>query len=250
MVQDEVAAKVTAAISQGLDVRRRAAGGRPLAGLLDEATRRLAARVTAEFVRSPEFERLWVTLNRTAHRQLVAILTGRPAAGGTVRADPDGRLWLDLGPVIEQVLRKLPGMGPAAAGTPPVRLELGRVAAAGRARAAARWLDRTAAWLPWAAAICLLVSVALSRDRRRTVLALGLGTVVTMLTLRAGLSAVRHAGLAAIPPEALGPAVAGHVFDRVTAGLRDTLRVLTLLGVLVAVAALTWAHLKRISWRR
>jgi hypothetical protein len=207
-----------------------------------QGVRQVVAKVTTRFTHSPEFERLWVALNRTAHRQIVAILSGRPAVGGGVRTDPSGRVWLDLGPVIEQVTHKLTAAGLTVAGSlPPVsaRLEIGRVAAAAQARAVGRWLDRTAAWLPWLAAICLLAAVTMARNRRRAMLAVGLGTVAAMLALRVGLMAARHVTLGTIPPEALSPAAVGHLFDQVTTEIRDMLRILAFLGGLVAMAAVT-----------
>ena len=91
---------------------------------------------------------------------------------------------------------------------------------------------------------CLVAAVALARDRRRALLAIGLGTVAVMLALRIGLLAARHATLGNVPPEALGPVAVGHLFDRVTGQLRDVLRALVLLsGVVVAAvvaAILAW----------
>ena len=245
MVQDEVADQVTAAIDERLDLRGRAEHelppiARPLAGPVGQGVRQVVAQVTTRFTHSTEFERLWVTLNRTAHRQLVAILTGRPAVGGGIRTDPGGRVWLDLGPVIEQVTRKLTAAGLTVAGSMPtvgLRLEVGRVPAADQARTVGRWLDRAATWLPWLAAMCLLTSVTLAGNRRRTIVVVGLGTIAAMLSLRVGLMVTRHAILSTIRPGALSPAIVGHVFDRVTIDVRDTLYTIAFLGGLVATAA-------------
>ena len=247
IVQDEVADRVTAAIDERLDLSRRLKSAlppiaRPLAGPAGKGTRQIVAQVTNRYTHSPEFERLWVTLNRTAHRQIVAILTGRPAVGGGIDTDPGGRVWLDLGPVIEQVTRELAAAGVPAAGSLPtisLKIDIGRVAAADRARTLGRWLDRTAAWLPPLAAACLLASIALARRRRRTILAIGLGAVAAMLGLLIALMAARHAVLAKIPPQAFSPAIGGRIFDQLSTGLRDNVRHLALLGGLAAAAAIT-----------
>jgi hypothetical protein len=245
LVQDEVASKVAAAIDQHLDVPARVQDklppvAQPFTRPLVQGVRQVVEQVTDRFTHSPEFEQLWLALNRTAHRQLVAILTGRPAVGGGVRFDPSGRLWLDFGPVIEQVKQKLVAAGLPAANRLPttsVMIEIGRVPTVDRARAVGPWLAYTATWLPWLAGICLLASVALARHRQRTTLVVGLGIVVAMLALRGGLAVTRDATLTAVPPETLSSAVVGHLFDQLTAQLRAEVRMVVFLGALVTAAA-------------
>jgi hypothetical protein len=248
LVQDEVASKVSAAIDQRLEqpgTRTWAQDklppvAQPFTQPLVQVVRQIVEQLTDRYTHSPEFEQLWVTLNRTAHQQVVAILTGRPAVGGGVRLDPSGQLWLDLGPVIEQVKQKLVAAGlPAASRLPTTSatVKIGRVAGVDRARTAGRWLGY-AAWLPWLAGIFLLASIALARRRRRTILVVGLGIVAAMLALRVGLAATRDATRSAVPPQALSSAVVGHLFDQVTAGLRATVRIVAFLGGLVAAAAI------------
>ena len=60
-------------------------------------------------VQSDQFQTLWVSANRTAHAQLVAVLTGKTTAG--ITANSNGEVQLDLSSVSKLVSDKLQSTG-------------------------------------------------------------------------------------------------------------------------------------------
>ena len=151
-------------------------------GLLGEAAQKAAQRALASGV----FQESWRRSQRITHRQLVALINGRTIAGRAV--------ILDLRPMLGLLAERV-GLGPkAVAGLPRDRGrfvvmtqdQVDQVQRAGR-------LLRSATW--WASVLSLALlagAVATARDRRRALLAAGVGLVITSLLLLA----VQRVGIA------------------------------------------------------
>jgi hypothetical protein len=82
---------------------------------------RLAGDAISKFMASPVFQKLWVTVNRFAHSQLISVLNGSSA----LVASTGGQVVLNLAPLINDVLasvsRKLSATLGVSIPLPPVR---------------------------------------------------------------------------------------------------------------------------------
>ena len=118
-------------------------------------------------------------------------------------------------------------------------------------RETAKIVDRTHAALPWVVLGLLLASVAVNRNRRRAVLAVGIGVVTTAVIMLLVLKGIR--------PEVVGLAsgtanqnAVGAVWDQVTAALYGRIWWLLLPGVALMLFAMVagpygWARSFRAS---
>ena len=156
---------------------------------LDPGSRRTVATAVAQAVDSDEFEDVWRTANRSAHGQVVRILED----DGRVPTR-EGRVVVELGPVIETVARSLEQRGLVeAAAVPPVQasVPLIRVTDLDRARAAYQVLDAAGFWLPALWLLLVALTLLLATERRRAAVWLALGSIVGLVLLVLGLLVAR-----------------------------------------------------------
>lgn len=204
VIQDEVAGKVSTAISTRLDAADLAAGALPpaasfLAGPLGDAVEEFVQRETSDFVRSPAFVTLWAELNRTGHTELVRILNGEEAQSVSVRA---GRLTLDLGPVVQAVRDRLVAAGLSVVATlPQIELVVDVASAQGveRAQVLVGHLDLLATVLPLVAVALLLGAVLLTRRRWTSAAAVLVAAAWSMVVARAALAYGAHLAATHVP---------------------------------------------------
>jgi hypothetical protein len=244
VVQDEIATKATDALLNRIDVAGLVRDNlppvaQPLAGPIAQGVRQFVSTTAHDFTRSEAFPRMWLSLNRVGHEQVVAVLTGK--GGGAARVDASGRLFLNLGPVIDEVKQRVAAAGLSfVASLPSINpvVEVAKVPGLVKARTLVNWLDRLATWLPWLGLACLAGAVALRRGRRAaTLLTVALSVFAAMLALRVGLTLGREAAVSRVPGESLSPVAVAQIFDTVTGGLRAGLRVVAVAALLLALAA-------------
>jgi hypothetical protein len=207
-----------------------------LAGGLQQAIR---SRIDA-FVASDEFARLWDEANRRVHSRVVALLT--TGESGRLRLDDD-TVYLDFGAAVERVRTGLEerDLDRLAAAIPPSvdgRVTLLKSEGFATARRGLDLLESLTIVLPILALLCLAGHVALSRPRRRGLLRVGLGLVVTALLLLAVVGIARSAYLDAIDQEVLPREAAADIFDALIALLRTGLRAVAIAAVALALLAL------------
>jgi hypothetical protein len=230
----------------------------PVAGQVHDAMQKTVTRV----LRSDRFQPVWVAANRRAHEQALAIVYGT----SKVVSAADNNVRIDLLPLINQVLRLLSDQLPTlfgkqlslpdiSSGEIPANLRA-RVADAlgvrlpanfaqftvydaGRLRAVQRTVvtfKRGLAALVAGTLLLLILALAISPRRRRTVLQLGLWLVVAAVAVTASLRAVRAQLLAQVPEGVYRDGTAAAV-TIVTATLRTRGVQLIWLGALVALVA-------------
>lgn len=88
--------------------------------------------------------------------------------------------------------------------------------------------------------VCVLLIGAGSyviRDQRRMILGAGLGLAAVMLATGAALTAARHSYLDGVPANVLPAYAAAALYDTLVRFLRDAIRSIVLIGLLVVVAA-------------
>jgi hypothetical protein len=211
-----------------------------LSAPLQSAATSLVTAVTTRFVESPAFVTLWETVNRVAHTSLVAILTGKHAQG-TALTVKDGILYLDLAPIVAAVKTRLVDAGLTIAAKVPAvgtTIELVQLKGLTHAQSAVRLLDRLANWLPLLALLCFAGAVLAARRRRRALIVSGFATAAGMLVLAIGVLIGRRIYLDALPLRYLTAQDAGGVFDTVVRFLREGLRIVFVVALIVC--ALVW----------
>ena len=244
-VQQAVAERLDAAISSRVDYAALLSEALPdqadplapaLAGALRQAVR---SRLDA-FVASDEFAGLWEEANRRAHSRVVALMT--TGESGRLRLDDD-TVFLDLGPAVDRVRSGLQerGLDRLASAIPPsVDGQVTLLQSEGfvKARRGIDLLEGLTIVLPILALLCLAGHVALSRPRRRGLLRVGLGLIVTALLLLAVVGIARSAYLDAIDADVLPREAAADIFDALVGLLRTGLRVVAVAAVVLALLAL------------
>ncbi|MFF5992089.1 hypothetical protein [Prauserella flavalba] len=205
-----------------------------LAGPLESSLRGFVHDQVAGIVASPQVAELWERSLRSASEQMNAVLSGQSQA--VVVAD--GQVRLDLAPFINEtkqqlvqsgftVANRIPDVHPTIAITDATTLE--------RTQGAYSLLDKAATWLPWIALALLALGVYVARRHRRALLGAGLGVALAMLTVAAALLVVRGALVNAVPPRAT--VAAGDSYDLIVRFLRDGLRLLFVVSLVVALGA-------------
>ena len=255
-VQRAVADKLDAAITQRVDFDALLREALPdqtdalapaLAGGLQSAIR---SRLDA-FVASDDFATLWDEANRRAHSRVVALLTTGESKRLLLEGDT---VYLDLGPAVDRVRTGLEerGLDRLAAAIPPSvdgRVTLLRSEGFVKARKGVDLIEGLTIVLPILALLCLAGHVALSRPRRRGLLRVGLGLVVTALLLLAVVGIVRSLYLDAIDQQVLPRDAAADIFDALIALLRVGLRVIAVVAIVVALLALGLGRTDAIATR-
>jgi hypothetical protein len=208
----------------------------PIAAGAENLVREAAARV----VESEQFAALWAEANRVAHGGVVVALTG---AEGEVASVSDGKVVLQLGPMVQRVLDRVDarfGLD-VSARVPAERLDVDFVIVDSEQLAdvqvAVRWLDRLA-WFSAVLAVGLLAAaVAVAADRRRGLLFVGVGVVVSMVLLRVGFAFGRDLYLTNLPDVVEHPDAALAIFDTLVRYVLQGTRVLFIIGLVMIVAA-------------
>jgi hypothetical protein len=203
------------------------------------------------FVASDRFQRLWDEANRRAHARVVALLT--TGESGRLLLDGD-TVYLDLGAIVDRVRQALQerGLDRLAAAIPPSvdgRVTLLQSEGLVKAREGVDLIEQLTIVLPILALLCLAGHVALSRPRRRGLLRVGLGLIVTALILVAAAGLGRSAYLDAIDQDVLPREAAADIFDALIGLLRTGVRVMVVVAVLVALLALVLGRTEALTAR-
>lgn len=205
-----------------------------LTGPLANGLRDFVHTRVAELFASDEFADAWHRMIRVAHEQANAVLSGSTSA---IAIDGD-TVTLDLAPFIDAAKRHLVDAGLTLADKVPELHPTIAVADATvlvRARTAYSTVDTLATWLVWVAIAVVALGVRLARGHRRALVAAGLGVAAGMLSLAVGLVITRAVLVDSVPSRAAAPAAA--FFDIVVRFLRDGLRTVLVLGLVVALGA-------------
>lgn len=203
--------------------------------ILTGPTESLVREVALSLVSGDQFEVVWTEANRAAHAQLAAAVTGR-ATDGIMRADEDGTVTLSLEPVMTDLRARVYDRGFTLVDRLPTFDPQFEILQSDELVSAQRYshaLDRAALWLPWAAAICAVVAIAIAPKRMRALSLVGLATAVAMIALLVALTVVRRDYLH--NQDIVSPDAAVAVFDTVARSLVSSIRILLACGVAVAV---------------
>lgn len=245
-VIDDVATAITTAIFERVDVETLLQENLPpklafAAGPITNQIKSTTNDLVVKALQSDQFDILWKQVNKAASASVVAFVTRSDTS--TVLQVQNGQLMLNLAPIVEQVktalsergldfVDRLPDVGTT------VDLPVANVQYLVDARQAVRVLNTLAWLLPLLALACFAGAIALSRRRRRTLIASALLVSGAALLIGIGLTVGRNQYLDAM---ATSPQVsqetAAVVFDTLVRFLRNGIRVFFFLGLVVAFAA-------------
>ncbi|HEY3686779.1 MAG TPA: hypothetical protein VGL93_27340 [Streptosporangiaceae bacterium] len=208
-----------------------------LSGPITSGVHDFVRKETGQVVRSDAFANLWVRGNRLAHRQVTAVLSGE---GGRALSASGGTVSIDLAPVVATVKQKLVGSGLGAASAIPAVHATIPITDKGALTGAQRGYDllNKLRWvLPVAAVVLIALGVVIAFRRRRALIGAGLGVAASMLVLGAGITIARGMYLDAIAAHHLDATAATVMFDTLVRFVRTGIRMLFVLGLVVAAGA-------------
>ena len=193
---------------------------------------------TLRIAQSERFQTFWENANRRAHSQVVAVLEGK----GTETVDTkNGKVVLDVSGLIDQVKKRLDDRGITifdnvgkGANQQFVLFESDQLT---KAQSGVRLLKTLTYALPFLALLAFAVAIALSPNRRRTLLRSALGFAFAMALVLIVFNLARGAYLDAVENAGRNREAGAAAFDQVLDFLRIGLRTAFALGLVVAVGA-------------
>jgi hypothetical protein len=191
----------------------------------------------AKIVASPQFARLWVEVNRRSHAQLVKALSGQGSSSITIS---NGKVVLNLGPLIDLVKTRVAARGLTIVSKIPQinpTFPLFDAKYLVKAQTGYRLLNDLKIVLPILTLVLLGLGVYVARGHRRALIGAGLGFAASMAILGLGLTIFRGIYLNSVPSSVLPADAAAVLYDTLVRFIRDGLRVLLVVGLIVAIAA-------------
>jgi hypothetical protein len=237
------ATRLTDELFDAVDIEQEIADALPrraraLAAPIAAGTRQLVEQLALRVLESDQFQEVWVEANRFAHTQVDNALTG----GGRVVSTKDGKVTLNLSAIFEVVKQRLAERGITLFDSIPInalslRFELFDAQSLGQAQSGVELL-RTVAWvLPVLALVLLGVGLWLSPHRRKSLVRWGIGVAIAVAVLAAAVTVGRYFYLNAVVSDSLPRETAAAVFDILVRFLRQGIRAVIVVGLLVALVA-------------
>jgi hypothetical protein len=191
----------------------------------------------SKIVTSPQFANTWIQVNTTAHAELVKALSGQ--GNGAVSVS-NGQVVIDLAPFIAIVKKALVARGFSIVNSlPPIHPTLALFSSKDlvRAQTLYRLINDLKIVLPILALLLIAAGVYIARGHRRALIAAGLGFAASMLVLGLGLLIARGIYLNTVPNSVLPSNAAAVIFDTFVRFIKEALRTLLLVGLVVAIGA-------------
>ena len=188
-------------------------------------------------VQSQAFADAWIAANRTAHDSLVAALTGDTSGPVQVKGDT---VSVQLATLINTVKQRLVSQGFSLADRiPAVNAEFTIFQSADipKIQRGYKLLNTLGYWLPFIVLGLGVIGIYVVPHHRRAAIVAGLALAAGMLLVAILLALARHRYLNAVPPAQLPPDAAAVLFDTVIRFLREGLRAIALIGVVLAAGA-------------
>jgi hypothetical protein len=187
-------------------------------------------------IASPQFAKTWIEVNTVAHQEMVKALSG---GGGTVSTS-NGQVVIDLGPFINIVKQDLVARGFTLVNSlPPIHPSLVLFSSRDlvQAQTGYRLVNDLKIVLPILSILLIGLGVYIARGHRRALIGAGLGFAASMAVLAIGLAIFRSIYLNSVPPAALPSDAAAALFDTLVRFIKEALRTLLVVGLVVAVGA-------------
>ena len=188
-------------------------------------------------VTSAQFARAWVQVNTVAHQELVKALSGR---GNSAISVSNGQVVISLAPFIAIVKQQLSARGFTLVNSLPAinpTFALFSARYLVKAQTGYRLINNLKIVLPILTLLLIGLGVYIARSHRRALTGAGLGFAASMLVLGAGLTIFRSIYLNSVPPAALPSDAAAALYDTLVRFLREAVRTLLVVGLVVAAGA-------------
>ncbi len=192
-----------------------------------------------KLVTSPKFANAWLQVNKVAHQQLVNALAGNH--NGAVKINSNGQVTIDLAPFIAIVKQDLVKRGFTIVNSlPPIHPTLALFTARDlvQAQTAYRLINDLKIVLPLLSLLLMGLGIFVARGHRRALIGAGLGLAASMLVLAAGLAIFRSLYLNTVPASVLPSDAAAAMFDTFVRFIKDGLRLILVVGLIVALGGL------------
>ena len=189
-------------------------------------------------VQSEVFTQAWTEANRQAHQQLVAALTGEGESA--VAINDDGGIRVNMAAFLATVKQRLVSSGfSLAEKIPAVDAEFVVFQSTDLTKVQRGFdlLNAVGFWMPLICLVLVGLGVYLARNHRLAFVGAGVGVTLAAAATAVGLAAVRQLYLDQVPASILPPTAAAVVFDTIVGFLREGIRAVALLGIVVAAAA-------------
>jgi hypothetical protein len=242
-VIDTAATKLTNELFDNVDVKQIAEDALPpraqfLASPLAAGVKEAVNRAAITILSSDQFKKVWIEANRVAHQQIVKALTNE----GKVVKTPNGKIVLDLSALLGQVRQALDDRGITVFDKLKIqqlslKFELMDSDQLAKAQTGAKLLKGLSWVLPVLALLALGVGLALSPNRRRSLLRWGIGAAVASSVIGASVTIGRSFYLDAVTSPDLSRETAAAVFDTLVRFLRQGARLMIAIGLVTALAA-------------
>ena len=191
----------------------------------------------SKIVTSPQFANTWIKVNTTAHAELVKALSGQ--GNGAVSVS-NGQVVIALAPFIAIVKQALVARGFSIVNSlPPIHPQLALFSSKDlvRAQTLYRLINDLKIVLPILTLLLLAAGVYIARGHRRALIGAGLGFAASMLVLALGLLIFRGIYINSVPNSTLPSNAAAAIFDTFVRFIKEALRTLLVVGLVVAVGA-------------
>jgi hypothetical protein len=244
-IQDLLVDRLTAAIAppdrtaefaRGVLPRR----AEPLATPIAAAVEGFVRDKLGGFVRSPDFAERWDRLSERTHAAAVELLTGEDEDKRRLQIVGD-RLVVQLGPLVGPAREAVERAGlkpPEALASAEPEIVLGDASGVQSARGIVELLQTIAWVLPVVGVLLLIAAVFTAPDRRRGMLRAGMALVVGMAVLAIALGVGRSLYLDAATGADLPEDAASSAFDTLLRFLRDGLRLVFAIGLVIVLGAM------------
>jgi hypothetical protein len=242
-IQHGLADRVTTALFADGRVEKRIADALPpradvLAAPISGGLEGVANQAALKLFQSDRFQTVWENVNRRAHTALVKVVTG----GGSRVDTKDGTVAINLEQIFANVKQRLDGRGITVFDGVqlPAKYQSVVLIQSKQLEEAQGLVDllQKLAWvLPFVALVCLAGGIALSRNRRRRIVWVGVWIAIAVAVQLALLSVGRNFYLEAITRGTVRRGSAGAVWDQLTSFLRQSGTTVIVLALVVALAA-------------
>jgi hypothetical protein len=240
-VQEALANITVTQLDANVDVEQEVSDALPerakfIAPFVAQGIDRFVHELALRFFESDAFDKLWKEVNRRAHTRLVQVLTGE----GTKNVETEnGEVVVNLNPVVDRIRERVSNLGISIFENRPRQLDarftLFKSESLTKVQGLTSALDTLAIVLPILALVLLGTALALSGNRRRTLLRAALGIAFGIGLVLLALNLVRGPYLDAVKQE--NRDAAGDAYDQILSFLRTAGRAAMAAALIVALGA-------------
>jgi len=208
-----------------------------LAGPISAGINSLVRNLIARFVASEEFQKLWIDVNTVAQKSLVALLEGKNEGPIQIR---DSAIVLDISSLLNVVQQKLVDQGISIAANVTIpdddkQIVLYENSAIGAIQTIYRFTGPMLTFYPLIIAILFAISIALARNRPRTVLATGIALAASSLLLTFTMNSIRDVVTSQYAGNVLAAAF-DSFWEQFFGNLLTGITALLILGIFIGLA--------------